>query len=117
MLGVYPCMETPRRIGSRIGLLAIAAMFGALLGFMGARASHTSSRVALVYTAPVLESTAVHADRVVIEAYIDAHGRVWNYRVISNGWRARDLSPEIKNSLIFTTYFPPAYMGVPVAAT
>jgi hypothetical protein len=110
-------METLRRIRSRFGLLVVAAMFGALLGFLGGRFSHTASRVASVYTPPVLESASVHPDGVVIEAYVDSKGRVWNYRVIANGARPKDLSPEIKNSLIFTTFRPATYMGAPVAAT
>jgi hypothetical protein len=92
-------------------------MFGALLGFLIGRSIHTASRVASVYTPPVLESASVHADGVVIEAYVDSKGRVRNYRVVSNGRRVKDLSPEIKNSLIFTTFRPATYMGAPVAAT
>ena len=38
--------------------------------------------------------------------------RVWNYRVVSNGRTAKDLSLEIKNSLIFTTFRPAAYAGL-----
>jgi hypothetical protein len=92
-------------------------MFGALLGFLGGRSIHSASRVASVYTPPVLESASLHADGVVVEAYVDSKGRVWNYRVISNGWSAKDLSPQIKNLLIFTTFRPATYMGAPVAAT
>jgi hypothetical protein len=110
-------METLRRIRPHFALLVVAAMFGALLGFVGGRSSHTASPVASVYTPPVLESTSIHADRVIIEAYVDSHGRIWNYRVISNDGETYDLSPEIKNSLIFTTFRPATYMGVPVAAT
>lgn len=109
-------METLRR-RPHFGLLAVAAMFGALLGFLAGRSIHMASGVATVYTPPVLESSSVHADRVVIEAYLDSNGRVWNYRVVSNGRRVKDLSPEIKNSLIFTTLRPATYMGAPVGAT
>jgi hypothetical protein len=92
-------------------------MFGALLGFLAGRSIHMASPVASVYTPPVLQSASVHPDGVLIEAYLDSKGRVWNYRIISNGQRARDLSPQIKNSLIFTTFRPATYMGEPVAAT
>jgi len=95
----------------------VAAIFGTLLGFIGGRSSHTAPRVASVYTPPILKSTPDHADRVVIEADVDSHGRVWNYRVVSNEQGAKELSPEIKNSLIFTTFLPATYMGIPVAAT
>ena len=110
-------METLRRIRSHFGLLIVGAMFGALLGFLAGRSIHMASPVASVYTPPVLQSASVHPDGVLIEAYLDSKGRVWNYRIISNGQRARDLSPQIKNSLIFTTFRPARYMGEPVAAT
>jgi hypothetical protein len=109
-------METLRRIRSHFGLLVVAATFGALLGFLAGRSIRTASRVASAYTPPVLESASVHADGVVIEVYVDSKGREWNYRVISNGRRAKDLLPQIKNSLIFTTFRPATYMGAPVAA-
>jgi hypothetical protein len=92
-------------------------MFGALLGYLAGSSIHMASRIGSVYTPPVLESASIHADAVVIEAYVDSKGRVWNYRVISNGRRAKDLSSETKNSLIFTTFRPATYMGAPVAAT
>jgi hypothetical protein len=117
LIGVYLFMETLRRIRSHFGLLLVAAIFGALLGFLAGRSIHMASRVASVYTPPVLESASIHADGVVIEAFVDSKGRVWNYRVISNGPRVKDLSLQIKNSLIFTTFRPATYMGAPVAAT
>ena len=110
-------MVTLRRIRSHFGLLVVGAMFGGLLGFLAGRSIHMAPHVASVYTPPVLESASVHPDGVVIEAYVDSKGRVWNYRVISNDRRVRDLSPQIKNSLIFTTFRPAMYMGEPVAAT
>ena len=110
-------METLGRIRSHFGSLVLGAMFGALLGFLAGRSVQMASRVGPVYTPPVLESASVHPDGVVIEAYVDSKGRVLNYRVISNGRRTRDLSPQIKNSLIFTTFRPATYMGEPVAAT
>ena len=117
LIGVYLCMETLRRIRSHFGLLVVAALFGALPGFLAGRFIHTATRVALVYTPPVLEPASVRADGVVIEAYVDSKGRVSHYRVISNGRRARDLSPQIKNSLIFTAFRPATCMGAPVEAT
>jgi len=109
-------METLRRIRSHFGLLVVGAMFGALLGLLAGRSIHMVSRVASVYTPPVLESASFLPDGVVIEAYVDSKGRVWNYRITSNGRRASDLSPQIKNSLIFTTFRPATYMGEPIAA-
>lgn len=111
-------METLRPNRSHFGLLVVAVMFGALFGFLAGRYIHVASPNMSVYTPPVLETAFIQADGVVVEAHLDSKGRVSNYRVISNGWNAvRDLSPEIKNSLIFTTFRPATYMGAPIAST
>jgi hypothetical protein len=47
----------------------------------------------------------------VIEARVDSRGRVSDYRIISNADGLTDLSPQIKGSLIFTTFQPATYMG------
>jgi hypothetical protein len=52
-------MEKLGRTRSHFGLLVVAAMFGALLGFLAGRSIHLASRVASVYTPPVLESAPV----------------------------------------------------------
>ena len=111
-------MGTLRRIRSHFTLIVVAMMFGALFGFLAGRHIHPASPNVSVYTPPVLETASVHADGVVVEAHVDSKGRVSTYRVISPGRRAvEDLSPEIKNALIFTTFRPATYMGRPVAAT
>jgi uncharacterized protein YbaP (TraB family) len=93
-------------------------MLGALFGFVAGRHIHMASPNVSVYTPPVLETAFIHADGVVVEAQVDSNGRVSNYRVISNGRNAvKNLSPEIKNSLIFATFRPATYMGAPVAST
>jgi len=111
-------METLRRSRSLFGLLVVAIMFGALFGFLAGRYIHMASPNMSGYTPPVLETPFIHADGVVVEAHLDSKGRVSNYRVVSNGRNAvKDLSPEIKNSLIFTTFRPATFMGAPVAST
>ena len=93
-------------------------VFGAPFGFLAGRCIHMASPNVSVYTPPVLETAFIYADGVVAEVHLDSKGRVSNYRVISNGRNAvKDLSPEIKNSLIFTTFRPATYMGAPVAST
>ena len=96
----------------------VVATFGSLLGFLAARSIDVSRSFASAYIPPRLQQTpAVGADLVVIEAYVDSTGRVWDYRVISNGEGVEELSPQIKNSLIFTTFRPATYRGRPIAAT
>jgi hypothetical protein len=92
-------------------------MFGALFGFVTGRYIQVASPSVSVYTPPALETALIHADGVVVEAHVDSEGRVSNYRVISNDRNAVNLSPEVKNSLIFTTFRPATYMGAPVAST
>ena len=50
-----------------------------------------------------------------IEAYVDSNGRVQDYRVLSSPQDAKDLSPQVKNMLIFTTFRPATSMGRPTA--
>lgn len=111
-------MQILQRIRSHYDLLAIAVVFGALLGFLAARFIDADARVEAVYTPPQLErAVAIDYNSVVIEADVDAKGRVWNYRFVSNGQRLKNLSSEVKNSLIFTTFHPATYMGKAVPAT
>jgi len=110
-------METLRRISSRFGLLITCATFGALVGFLADRSIDVSSRVAAAYTPPHLQQAPSVGADLVIEAYVDPTGRVSDYRVISNGQGLKDLSPQIKNLLIFATFRPATYMGHPMAAT
>lgn len=110
-------METLRRIRSHFGLLTMVATFGALLGFLAAHSANESRGFASAYTAPCLRQVPGGSADFVIEAHVDLAGRVSDYRVISNGQGSQDLSPQIKNLLIFTTFRPATYKGRPVAAT
>jgi len=107
-------METMR---SHFGLLITVATFGALVGFLADRSIDVSSRVASAYTPPHLQQAPSVGADLVIEAYVDLTGRVSDYRVISNGQGLKDLSPQIKNLLIFATFRPATHMGRPIAAT
>ena len=74
----------------------------------------------MLYTAPQLEQTmfgtslgSVGNDSVVIEAYVDANGRVEDYRILSEPDDAVTMLPEVKKMLIFTTFRPALRMGRP----
>ena len=45
-------------------------------------------------------------DAVVVEAYVDANGRVEDYRILSQPDDAKAVLPQLKNLLIFTTFHP-----------
>ena len=74
----------------------------------------------MVNTAPELEQSAfdmssstITANSLVIEAYIDANGRVQDYRILSDPNDSKTLLPQVKQMLIFTTFRPALSMGEP----
>jgi hypothetical protein len=109
------------------GLVSAILFFGLLLGFFALPAELRASSVDVpltLYTGPQLEQSAFGAslgnmgeDAVVIEAYVDANGRVEDYRILSQPDDAKAVLPELKNLLIFTTFHPALSMGRPTAGT
>ena len=107
------------------GLVSAVLIFGLLLGFFAlpTQLQASSADVPLMfYTGPQLEQSvfgtslgSFGGDSVVIEAYVDANGRVQDYRVLSEPESAKDVLPELKNLLIFTTFRPALSMGVPTS--
>jgi hypothetical protein len=75
----------------------------------------------MVNTAPQLEQSAfgmdtINADSLVIEAYVDANGRVQDYRILSDPDVSKEVMPKVKQMLIFTTFRPALSMGRPTAS-
>jgi Putative zinc-finger len=105
------------------GVLSAVLTFGLLLGFFALpqQLQASSSDVPLMlYIAPQLEQSvfgtslgSMGDDSVVIEAYVDAKGRVEDYRILSQSDDAKAALPQVKNLLIFTTFRPALSMGVP----
>jgi hypothetical protein len=105
------------------GLVSAVLFFGLLLGFFALPAELSASRgdvPLMLYTAPELEQSAfgtslgnVGDDALVIEAYVDANGRVDDYRILSQPDDAKAVLPQLKNLLIFTTFRPALSMGRP----
>ncbi len=105
------------------GVVSAVLTFGLLLGFFAlpAQLEASSTDVPLMlYTGPQLEQSvfgtslgSVGEDSVVIEAYVDANGRVEDYRILSQSDDASAVLPQVKNLLIFTTFRPALSMGVP----
>src|SRR6266536_1880953 len=78
----------------------------------------------LISTNPELQQTGlwgalsgVSEDSLVIEAYVDANGRVQDYRILSGPDRLEDLPHPVKNMLIFTTFRPATWLGTPRPGT
>jgi len=107
------------------GAVSAVLAFGLLLGFFALpQQLEASSDVPLMfYTGPQLERSAfgtslgnmgIGDDAVVIEAFVDANGRVEDYRILSQPEGAPVMS-QVKNLLIFTTFRPALSMGRPTS--
>lgn len=108
------------------GLVATILVFGVVAGMLTSPpAVHANaSDVPLMFaTDPELQPSsfgftmgAVGQDSLVIEAYVDANGRVQDYRVLSGSEDPKDIH-ELKNMLILTTFRPATWMGTPRSGT
>lgn len=108
------------------GLVATILVFGVVAGMLTSPpAVHANaSDVPLMFaTDPELQPSsfgftmgAVGEDSLVIEAYVDANGRVQDYRVLSGSEDPKDIH-ELKNMLILTIFRPATWMGTPRSGT
>ena len=109
------------------GLVSAVLFFGLLLGFFALPAELRASSgdvPLMLYTEPQLQQSAFGTslgnmgdDALVIEAYVDANGRVEDYRILSQPDDAQAVLPQLKNMLIFTTFRPALSMGRPTTGT
>jgi hypothetical protein len=104
------------------GFLSALIIFGiAMVYFVAPSTLRADNDVPLVMvnTAPELQGSAfglmdsIDDDSLVIEAYVDANGRVQDYRILSDAGRSQEVLPEVKQMLIFTTFRPALSMGRP----
>ena len=104
------------------GAISAVIIFGLLMGFFAIPPALEASRDVPLsfYTPPELQSSAfstnvggINGDSLVIEAEIDANGRVQDYRVLSDSADSPAMSPELKNMLIFTVFRPATALGRP----
>jgi len=106
------------------GFLSAFILFGiAMVYFVAPSTLQANNDVPLlmVNTAPQLQQTAfgmdaISADSLVIEAYVDANGRIQDYRILSDSDGAKDVLPQVKRMLIFTIFRPALSMGRPTAS-
>jgi hypothetical protein len=59
---------------------------------------------------------SINTDSLVIEAYVDSHGRVEDYKILSDPGESQALLPQVKRMLIFTTFRPAMSMGRPISS-
>ncbi|HEY6764713.1 MAG TPA: zf-HC2 domain-containing protein [Candidatus Sulfotelmatobacter sp.] len=105
------------------GFLTALVLFGIAMVYFVVPSSvqaNNSDVPLLVNTAPELQQSAfgstlntISADSLVIEAYIGSDGRVQDYRILSDPDSTREVLPEVKRMLIFTTFRPAMSMGRP----
>jgi len=106
------------------GFLSALIIFGVAMAYFVAPSSlqaHNDVPLVMVNTAPQLVPSAfgmtldtINADSLVIEAYVDANGRVQDYRILSDTQESKDVLPQVKQMLIFTTFRPALSMGHPM---
>jgi Putative zinc-finger len=107
------------------GFLSALIIFGVAMVYFVAPSSLRADNdvpLVMVNTAPELQPTAfsmmdsIKDDSLVIEAYVDANGRVEDYRILSDSGDSKEALPEVKQMLIFTTFRPALSMGRPTAS-
>jgi len=102
------------------GLLSAIVFFGLLIGFF-ALPSLNNDVPTMLYTPPELTmapfgvSNSISSDSLVLEAYVDANGRVQDYRVLSAPDEAGIVDQQIKNMLIFAIFRPATSFGRPTS--
>ena len=106
------------------GALTAVIIFGLLIGFFALPSQLRASSddvPTLLYTPPQLAQSpfasgmgTMSADSLVVEAYIDANGRVQDYRILSAPKDHPSLVPELENMLIFTVFRPATTFGRPM---
>jgi hypothetical protein len=102
------------------GVVTAVFFFGTLIGFLAPPqvSAYTDDVPTMLYTPPRLESsvsvTELNLDSpIMIETYIDATGRVENYRIIS-GRDDPQVHEQLNRALLFTIFAPAQAFGRPV---
>lgn len=108
------------------GFLSAFILFGiAMMYFVAPSTLHADNDVPLVMvnSGPELQPSAfgismdtIDDDSLVVEAYVDANGRVQDYRILSDSESSKQVLPVVKRMLIFTTFRPALSMGRPTAS-
>jgi len=105
------------------GFVSALIIFGIAMAYFVAPSSLQANNdvpLVMVNTAPQLQPSAfgmtmdtIDAESLVVEAYVDANGRVQDYRILSDPPDSKEVLPQVKRVLIFTTFRPALSMGRP----
>jgi hypothetical protein len=71
-----------------------------------------------LYSIPSVESAMLseHDNSVIVEAYVDSSGRVYDYRILSGPTDPHTRS-QVENKLLFSVFEPARFFGQPVPGT
>ncbi len=109
-------------IPATAGLISAVIFFSVMIGFFALPASVSAAdpELPIFYTPPQLASVPMEGgiassipESVVVEASIDANGRVQDYRVISGPKDTSQYSTQLDSVMIFTTFRPATSFGRP----
>lgn len=109
-------------IPATAGVISAVIFFAVMIGFFALPASVSAADqdLPVFYTPPQLASIPMEPgiassipESVVVEASIDANGRVQDYRVISGPKDATQYSTQLDSVMIFTTFRPATSFGRP----
>lgn len=108
------------------GLVCALLIFGlvtAILAMPGEVQANNQDVPLVLNTGPELQQSvfgttlnSMDADSLVIEAYVDREGRVQDYKILSDAGASKELLPQVKRMLIFTTFRPAMSMGRPISS-
>lgn len=112
-------------VPATVGLVCAVVIFGvvaAILAIPPQLQANNQDVPLVLNTGPELQQSAfgtmssINAESLVIEAYVDSHGRVEDYRILSDPGDSQELLPQVKRMLIFTTFRPAMSMGHPISS-
>jgi hypothetical protein len=102
--------------------LLIFGLVAAILATPGQLQANNQDVPLVLNTGPELQESAfgtmgsINAESLVIEAYVDSHGRVEDYKILSDPGDSQELLPQVKRMLVFTTFRPAMSMGRPISS-
>jgi len=101
------------------GLVSAIVFFGVLIGFWAIPVISNDVPIPSISFAPP-QLAAMPADSVdgvsepiMVETYVDAKGRVENYRVLTEGLDLKAIEPQLDSIMIFTVFQPARSFGRP----
>lgn len=105
------------------GALSAVIVFGLLIGFFAlpAQLQAQNDVPTALYTPPQLRystfdlTSGAADDAVVIEALVDANGRVQDYRILSAPHEVHGQLTQLQNGLIFMQFSPATSFGKPIS--